>query len=344
MAKKQQINEVAQDMTGVPTAVPPVGQGFDGSSGRSAMMMTVMNKMATMPPSAMVEFYNQVMGQFGPENAPGEVDTSKQNQASIAAKGSPLDVNPGAMGQMVKEDLQAIFATDSTLSEEFKEKASLLFESAVAATIKTVAVKLEEENAATLLEHLENVKEELSSKVDEYLTFAAKKWLEENKLAVEQGLKEEVTLDFINGLKKLFKESYIEVPEEKRNLVGELETKVEELQTKLNEQVSETIKLQNLVEEAKFGNIIKEATAGLTALEVERFNLLVEAVEHDDVVKFQEKINNIKSTFFNKNNTRVKTEDVEGVITEETENSNANTVAVTGPVSKYVEYISKTIR
>ena len=159
-------------------------------------------------------------------------DTSKSNQASVNMKPSAASPKMESVENEYSDDISALFS-DAQISEEFKTKATTIFEARVLDKVNTIKEQLEEEYATALEEAVTNLKEELTTKVDDYLSYVVEQWIEENSIAVESGLRAEITEDFILGLKNLFAEHYIDVPTDKVNLVDELATKVEELESKL---------------------------------------------------------------------------------------------------------------
>ncbi len=195
------------------------------------------------------------------------------------------------------DDIEALVA-DEDLSEEFKNKAKTIFEAAVSSKVKEELkekeAKLEEETN----NKIEEIKDDLSEKVDSYLNYVAESWVSENELAIERGLKSELTEDFINGLKKLFEEHYVEVPEDKFDVVEELATRLDEMEDKLNEEVASNITAQQSIEELKREKIISEASKDLADSEIEKLQELAEDVDFEDEEKFVEKVSTLKEAYF----------------------------------------------
>lgn len=193
-------------------------------------------------------------------------------------------------------DLSPIFGED--LSEDFKTKATSIFEAAVIARVnlemEKVAGSLEEKYAAEFVTYKESIVE----KVDAYLNYVVENWMEENKLAVENGLRTEIAEDFMSGLKALFKEHYIEVPEEKYDVLGELQGKVAELEESLNSQVENNVSLNTEVVDLKKKLIIKEMTKDLADTEASKLTKLLEGVEFDNADIYKEKVSVIKENYF----------------------------------------------
>ena len=195
------------------------------------------------------------------------------------------------------DDINALVA-DEDLSEEFKAKAKTIFESAVQAKVKEqmteVEAKLEEETT----QKIEEIKDDLTEKVDSYLNYVSESWVEDNELAIERGLKSELTEDFINGLKKLFEEHYVEVPEDKFDVVEELANRLDEMEDKLNEEVASNIGAQQVIEELQREKIISEASKDLADTQVEKLKALTEDVDFDGTEAFVEKVSTLKESYF----------------------------------------------
>ena len=197
----------------------------------------------------------------------------------------------------MSDDIEALVA-DEDLSEDFKSKAKTIFEAAVASKVKEKVSEVETQYEETTKEAIEEIKEDLTEKVDSYLNYVAESWVSENELAIERGLKTELTEDFINGLKKLFEEHYVEVPEDKFDVVEELANRLDENEDKLNSEVAENIKLSQDIEELKREKIISEASNDLADSEQEKLKELTEDVDFEDAEKFQEKVSTLKEAYF----------------------------------------------
>ncbi|NBW56971.1 hypothetical protein EBR43_04150 [bacterium] len=196
-------------------------------------------------------------------------------------------------------DIGSIFGSD--ISEEFKQKATSIFEAAVIARVndemEKIAVKLQEENQT----ELEEFKSGLVDKIDSYLNYVVENWMTENQLAVEQGLRTEIAEDFIHGMKTLFKEHYVEVPDEKYDVMAELQNKADELQSKLDESMTSAIKLAKEVEELRADRIVQEESKGLADTEVEKFKRLVEGIDFENEDLYREKLNVVRENYFPSN-------------------------------------------
>ena len=238
----------------------------------------------------------------------------------------------------IKGELASIFGED--LSEDFKSKATSIFEAAVIARVNTemekIAGKLEEQNAAALQEY----KDTLVEKVDSFLNYVVEQWMTENQVAIDNGLRTEITEEFISGLKTLFKESYIEVPEDKYDVLDELTTKVDSLTSELDESINDNIELAKQYVELKKQLIFQEQTENLASTEIEKFEKIVEGVEFESEELYREKINVIKENYFPKDSSK----SAEQTLVEETTGKEPVFEGTNDTMSKYVSALSKTIK
>ena len=228
-----------------------------------------------------------------------------------AMMGEAVEFDEDEMSSEYKEDLQALIANDDSLSEDFKKKAATIFEAAVHSKfaekesemnsmISEKVEALEEQYAEYLAEGIEAAKDELVEKVDSYLNYVVETWMEENKVAVEKGLRTEIAETFMNNLKNLFTESYIEIPESKVDLVDGLVEQVEELESLLNQETQKNIDIREYVESLKRKMIIREAAKDLAETQVSKLEKLAEGVEFVSDETFAEKIMTIKESYFAK--------------------------------------------
>lgn len=239
-----------------------------------------------------------------PDVARNNVTDEKQAEVSHEAgafnpkNGDRTSIRQGdAVKAGVKEDMDALF-TGEELTEEFKEKATTIFEAAVMVRVKDEVARLEEEFAAKLEEATAQQIEGLVEQVDGYLGYIAEQWIAQNELALEHGMKSEILEGFVAGLKGLFQEHYIDIPDEKFDVLGEMESKIEELETKLNEQVTANVELNKTVGEMKRTEIVEAACEGLADTEVEKFKGLAEELAYEDVESFKQKVQTIRESYF----------------------------------------------
>jgi hypothetical protein len=217
-----------------------------------------------------------------------------------------MDKNAGATfqsygeGYDASEDVDALLAGEN-LSEDFKDRATTIFEAAVNARVSIQVSKLEEAFQEQFDEAIDDVKEELASKVDDYLNYMVQEWMEDNAIAIEKGLRSEIVENFIDGLKDLFEEHYIDIPEEKVDLVGELADKVTSLEEELNNQINKTIDLSKELNEHKKIEAIYAVCEGLTQTQVEKIVALAEGVDFTTEDDFAQKLEMIKESYFPSN-------------------------------------------
>jgi hypothetical protein len=197
-------------------------------------------------------------------------------------------------------DVKALVSNDADLSEEFKDKAATIFETAVKTRIQEQTKILEAQYEEKLSSEKETIKEAMVEKVDSYLNYVVEEWMKENELAVERGIRTEIAEDFITGLKDLFKEHYIDVPEEKYNVLDDLTNQNKKLEEKLNEQIAKNVDLSKEVSQSAKKLAIDEIAEDLAETEKEKFEKMAENVEYDSADKFKEKLETIKESYFPK--------------------------------------------
>ena len=219
----------------------------------------------------------------------------------------------------LSDDVKALVSSDADLSEEFKEKAATVFEAAVKTRIQEQVKVLEAQYNKKLSTETETVKEAMVEKVDSYLNYVVEEWMKENELAVERGIRTEIAEDFITGLKSLFKEHYIDVPEEKYNVLDDLTNQTKDLESKLNDQIEKNVNLTKEVSESHKKQAILDVTVDLAETEKEKFVSMAENVEYDSAEKFREKLETIKESYFPKTKSEV------------TEDSSVDSVAANEP-------------
>ena len=239
----------------------------------------------------------------------------------------------------LSDDVKALVSTDADLSEEFKEKAATIFETAVKTRIKEQVKILEAQYDEKLSKETETVKEAMVEKVDSYLNYVVEEWMKENELAVERGIRTEIAEDFITGLKTLFKEHYIDVPEEKYNVLDDLTAQKEDLESKLNEQIEKNVELSKKVSESDKASVLADVTADLADTEKEKFEAMAENIEYDSADKFKEKLETVKESYFPKTKLETTEDSVDSVA------ANEPTIEVgTDAMAAYTAAISKNVK
>ena len=198
----------------------------------------------------------------------------------------------------LSEDINALFADDSTISEEFKSKVTTIFEARVLDRVSQIAEETEARYAGMLEEAVESVKTDLTEKVNDYLAYVVEQWMADNELAIEKGIRAELAEDFISALRNVFVEHYIDVPSEKVDLVDEMATKIDELESKLNEEVERGVEYKKALVEARKVEVTRTVCEGLTDTQVEKIKSLAESVEFSTEAEYQEKLETIRENYF----------------------------------------------
>lgn len=197
------------------------------------------------------------------------------------------------------EDLSALLSGEE-LSEEFQEKAKTIFEAAITSKVNEAVKKIEEQYEEKLVEELVEYKSELVERVDSYLEYVASEWMEENALQVEQGLKSEMTESFLNGMKSLFEEHYVTIPEEKYDVLESMVEKLDDMETKLNEQIEKNISLNKRLSESVADGIFESVSEGLAATQKDKLASLAESVEFESEDQYRENLETLKEAYFAK--------------------------------------------
>ena len=213
----------------------------------------------------------------------------------------------------VSEDVEALLNGEE-LSEEFQAKAKTIFEAVVVGRVKSEVARLKEELEAETATKVEAIKEGLVDKVDGYLNYVVEQWIEQNEIALESGMKSEILEGFVTGLQNLFKEHYIEVPEEKFDVLGDLQDQVKDTEEKLDEQVAKNVEMQKELNEMKRKSSISEAAEGMTDVDREKFMGLIEELSFEDTESFSKKLSTIRENYFAKKATKT---EVASVVSDE---------------------------
>jgi len=274
-----------------------------------------------------------------PSAASGKVvDHLNKEDAEVASEEEVIAEVEGDDEVSFQEDINALFADDKTISEEFKTKAATIFEARVLDRVNQIQEQLETQYASMLEEAVETVKTELTEKVDDYLNYVVEQWMNDNEIAIESGLRAELTEEFIAGLRNLFAEHYINVPAEKVELVDELAGKIEELETKLNEEIERGIEFKKALVESRKQEVTREVCEGLTETQVEKIKSLAESVEFSTEEEYKSKLETIRENYFPSSAKKAD----ETQLHEKVEDNNEG-VRVTDPfVASVMNAISKT--
>ena len=235
----------------------------------------------------------------------------------------------------VSDDVKALIG-DEKLTEEFKAKAATIFEAAIKSKMKAEKAKMEMGYAKKLKENIDVTKAELVEKVDSYLNYVVEEWMKSNELAIERGIKGEIAEDFITGLKKLFEDHYINVPDEKYDVLEDQASKIEELNKKLNEQIDANVKLNSEIGKLTRQDIVDAVSSDLTDTNKEKFNKLAEEIEYTNADEFKKKVTTIKESYFSTKEISSKSE-IDNVAEGETTH-----VDLSNAMTAYTAAITKT--
>ena len=236
----------------------------------------------------------------------------------------------------VQEDVDALLFGED-LTEEFKVKAATIFEAAVMARVNAEVETLEEAFEARLVEQAELDKEEIIEKVDGYLGYVVEQWMSDNEIAIENGLKSDILEGFVDGLKTLFTEHYIEVPEERFDIVGDLQEQVEFLESKLDESLEQNVQMMKELNEKTRDAVTSEFCSDMTDTEVEKFTALAEELSYEDADNFASKLQIIKENYFGKKPSTL----VESVVTDSPVQLNEETKHIDANVARYLETFNR---
>lgn len=268
-------------------------------------------------------------------NTKATKDTAGGNKASVGTK-------PSAASSSMKEDVAAMLSGED-LSEEFKEKATVIFEAAVTARINEITEDLEEQYNAALTEEVASIKEDLTAKIDQYMTYVAEQFMAENQVAIEHSLKTEIAEKFITDMKSVFESNYINVPEEKFDILESTLEQAEEIQARLDQVMEENMTLKAELSESHKEKIIAEVTEGLAATQAEKLVALSEGVEFDSATNYRKKLEIVKENYFPSEKSAGKAQ--QSLLEEVSEdNAEPTKASVNSPVSFYAQAISRTVK
>ena len=308
------------------------GKDNDDMPKTKVELKAAMNKMinSTMNKPQMMAMYAQMMKsgmhEMDHPNKKDDEEEKKMKKEAVERRIKEVDVS---------DHVDALMNGEGDLSEEFKRKAATVFEAAVKSKIRDEVARLEDEYKSELDESIKTTKEELSEKVDTYLNYVVEEWMKENELAIERGLKGEIAEDFISGLKTLFEDHYVDIPDEKYDVLEAQSEKITELEKKLNEEMGKVIDLKNSNSTLVREQVISETTTDLTDTEIEKFKSLTEDVEFTDGESFREKLDTLKESYF------PKTKPVETKTVNDVETGTAQDIDTTDSMASYMKAIGK---
>jgi hypothetical protein len=254
----------------------------------------VDRKGSATPAQKMAKNAGATFQSYGEES---EVDDENVIEEEESAAQERKEARHAKMKMRMKEDIDALLSGEN-LSEEFATKATTIFEAAVTTRVEEIVEEMENELVEQFQVAVDEIKEDLASKVDDYLTYMTEEWVKENQIAIDKGLRAEVVEDFIGGLHKLFAEHYIDIPEEKVDVVEELSAKVGELEEQYNAQVRASIELKRELNEHKKIEAVHTVCEGLTQTQVEKMKSLAESIEYTTETEFSSKLETLKDSYF----------------------------------------------
>jgi len=309
---------------------------------KSELLSQMMKVFGGMKKEDLSKFLTDTLSQVGKESDTVP-DYSGKNMSSVNMTGGSTMPSPvtGAM----REDVQELFGDDETLSEEFKDKASTLFEASVSNRVNLEVARLEEEVETQLTEKVTEEIETLHEQVDKYMSYVVEQWMQENEVAIEDSFRSNISENFMVGLKNLFTENYVDVPEDKVDLVAELQESVESLQEQLESVQVENVELNNMIREARLEVVFDEVAEGLAETQIENLRSLAEGVEFDSIEEYENKLNIIKNQYFKEGVST--SSSYTGLIDEETSvgsNDFNEEQVVPAEMKTYFNAISKTIK
>ena len=264
-----------------------------------------------------------------------EADSAATEEELKKLEDQKAEIDERIKNISVKEDMEALMSSDDTLSEEFKLKAATIFEAAVKSKIRSEIARIDEQIHSEKEVEMDTFKEEIAEKVDTYLNYVVEEWTKENELAIERGLKGEIAEDFISGLKQLFEDHYIDVPDEKYNVLEAQSEKISELEEKLNEAIQKSVDLSSFNSTLVREQVISEVSEDLADTEIEKFKSLTQDVDFGNEESFREKLNTLKESYFPKAQTSSDT------AIDDEDGSTAQDVDTTDAMKAYLSAISR---
>ncbi len=286
------------------------------------------SKMKASEVKEMLKAYNSSLNEDEHEDEEDEDDEEEAKKQDESVEKAIKEID-------VAEDVEALMNGENNLSEDFKSKAATIFEAAVKSKVRVESHRIYEEISSEKKKETETFKEELTTQVDTYLNYVVEEWQKENELAIERGLKGEIAEDFIAGLKQLFEDHYIDVPDEKYDILEAQSDKISELEEKLNEEIQKNVEIKESNSQMTREAVITESAKDLADTEVEKFKELTADVDFTDENSFREKIDTLKENYFPKTNPSAASSD------EEEETGLAEEVEVSDSMAVYMSAISR---
>lgn len=328
--RKEILEELENDILREDDIETPAGQTIVSKTG---VLANVAQMISGMSPEDLSKWYYQSVAQIGHEADAIPDGTADKNRASVAMK------------VVAKEEMEDLF-NGTELTEEFKERATVLFEAAVNSKVAEIEIELQEQYEELLEETMEQLTEEMVEKIDSYLTATANEWLEENEIAVEHGIKSELTESLLEGLRNLLVEHDILVPEESQNALEIMTEKIQELESRLDAVTSENIQMESALEELVKNVILSDVAEGLTLKQTEDFEILAEDIDFDDPESYKKKLEILREHYVD-NSTGTKKKTVEAtdnsILSESFEGEEEPEKILTPEIARYSKAISRTV-
>jgi len=302
---------------------------------KSGMIQAMYDNMNKMKKSDIMASYGKMMaamnGGDDKEDEDEKEESKSVNKEAVESRIQSIDVSA---------DVEALTSGDESLSEEFKTKAATIFEAAVKSKVKSEIERLEGEYSNELSEAKETVKEQLTTKVDNYLNYVVEQWMADNELAIEKGIKGEIAEDFIGGLKQLFEDHYIDVPDEKYDILEAKEKELEDLKSKVNEMVEKSVEDKTVIDSFTKDEIFESTVDGMADTEKEKMKSLVEDISFEGADAYKKKLDTIKESYFGvKKEAPAETTNVDAI--NEDSNEGNTVVDMTNSMSRYTAAISR---
>ena len=302
---------------------------------KSGMIQAMYDNMNKMKKSDIAASYSKVMaamhGGDDKEDEEEKEESKTVNKEAVEQRVKSIDISA---------DVAALTSGDDSLSEDFKTKAATIFEAAVKSKVKSEIERLEDEYSSELTEAKEKVKEQLVTKVDNYLNYVVEQWMADNELAIEKGIKGEIAEDFIGGLKQLFEDHYIDVPDEKYDILEAKEKELEDLKSKVNEMVEKSVEDKTVIDSFTKDEIFESTVDGMADTEKEKMKSLVEDISFEGADAYKKKLDTIKESYFGtKKEAPAETTNVDAI--NEDSNEGNTVVDMSNSMSRYTAAISR---
>ena len=289
-------------------------------------MAEMMTKMGEMKKDDLMAAYSSMNAMMNKDEMKEPTEEEKSKSEAVEKRVKDIDV---------KEHVDALMNGEGDLSEEFKRKAATVFEAAVKSKVRDEVSRIEDDYRKDLDENINANKDELTEKVDTYLNYVCEEWTKENELAIERGLKGEIAEDFISGLKQLFEDHYIDIPNEKYDVLEAQSEKISQLEAKLSETIEKNVSMKSNNAQLVREQVISEMSTDLAETEIEKFKSLTEDVDFTDEDSYKEKLETLKENYFPK----VKTVVAETV--DNVETGNAQDIDVSNSMTAYMSAIGR---